>query len=106
MGRIVHLIFVEGSAEKRARQYWHAAGHSPNAEATLLVWLSTLMGDCQGKSPCCKNFLHESKRSGPYAGFAGFGPASLMLFASAIKRSCLTCNVVFRAGAFASVTSK
>ena len=50
-----------------------------NAEATLLVWLSTLMGDCRGKSPCRKNFREDGTLSCPYAGFAGGGPASACL---------------------------
>ena len=45
----MHLVSVEGSAEKRARQHWHAAGRQPNAEATLLAWLSTLIGNFWGK---------------------------------------------------------
>ena len=64
----------------------------PNAEATSLVWLSTLMGDCWGKSPCRKKFREDGTLSCPYAGFAGGGPAELLLllFPFASKRSCLT----------------
>ena len=42
----MHQISVEGSAEicrVGARQHWHAAGRT--MQATLHVWLSTLMGD-------------------------------------------------------------
>ena len=47
----------------------------PNAEATLLVWLSTVMGDCRGKNPCRKNFRKDGALSCPYAGCAGGGHA-------------------------------
>ena len=47
----------------------------PDAEATLLVWLSGLSGDCQGKSPRCKNFREDGTVFCPHASFAGAGHA-------------------------------
>ena len=43
----------------------------PNAEATLRVWLGTLMGDCRGKSPCRQNFREDGTLCCPYASFVG-----------------------------------
>ena len=92
--RVVQLISVEGSALKRARQHWHAAGQQPNAEAMLLVWLD-MMGGCLGTKSCHKNFREDGRLSCPYAGFAGVGPAVLLFFllqANALLNRTICCG--------------
>ena len=44
-GRAIHLVSVEGSAEKRVGHVW-----LPDAEAMLTDWPSTFKGDLGGKS--------------------------------------------------------